>query len=66
MVESTKIRKLLDYYMQHNTEHAETYMEWANKASSSGNEELSRIFVRLYLETKRLHRLFEAAKKASS
>lgn len=66
MEEMEKIGKLLDYYMQHNNEHAETYMDWANKASLNGNEELSRILVRLYLESKRLNRLFEAAKKASS
>jgi hypothetical protein len=38
-------------------------MELANKASVAGNEELSNIFVKLYLESRRLNRLFEAAKK---
>jgi hypothetical protein len=66
MVETKKLGKLLDYYMQHNNEHAETYMDWANKAKLTGNEELSRILVRLYLESRRMNRLFEAAKKASS
>ncbi|HAX93128.1 MAG TPA: hypothetical protein DCY25_04120, partial [Bacteroidales bacterium] len=47
----------------HNNEHAEKYMELANKASVAGNEELSNIFVKLYLESRRLNRLFEAAKK---
>ncbi|MEW6001164.1 MAG: hypothetical protein AB1638_00715 [Nitrospirota bacterium] len=66
MEELVKIRSLLDYWLEHNNEHAEMYMNWANKALSFGNEELSKIFIRLYLESKRLNRLFEAAKKASS
>jgi len=66
MEEMEKIGKLLDYYMKHNNEHAEMYMDWANQASLNGNEELSRIFVRLCLESRRLNRLFEAAKKTSS
>ena len=65
MVESEKVRELLDCYMQHNNQHAEKYMELANKAKLFGNEELSRIFVRLYLESRKLNRLFEAAKKES-
>jgi hypothetical protein len=63
MVELDKIRTLLDYYRQHNNEHAEKYMELATSTRLAGNEELSGIFVKLYLESRRLNRLFEAAKK---
>ncbi len=66
MEEITKIRNLIDYWMKHNDEHAESYMKWAAKAEAVGNKELSRILVRLYLESKRLNGLFELAKKASS
>jgi hypothetical protein len=66
MRDSMKIRNLLDYWMSHNENHAESYMRWAAWASDEGNEELSRILVRLALESKRLNRLFGAAKKASS
>jgi hypothetical protein len=66
MVESKKIRELLDYYRQHNNEHAEKYMELANRAKSNGNEELSGIFVKLYLESRKLNRLFEAARKRAA
>jgi len=65
MREIRKIRHLLDYWMSHNEDHAESYMRWASWASDEGNEELSRILVKLYLESKRLNRLFESAKKAS-
>ncbi len=66
MEEITKIGNLIDYWMKHNDEHAESYMKWAAKAEAIGNKELSRILVRIYLESKRLSRLFESAKKASS
>lgn len=52
--------------MKHNDEHAESYMRWAAKAEALGNKELSRILVRLYLESKRLNRLFKLAKSVSS
>jgi len=65
MEEITKIRHLIEYWMKHNEDHAESYMEWAAKAENAGNEDLSRILVRLYLESKRMNRLFESAKKAS-
>jgi hypothetical protein len=51
--------------MKHNEDHAKSYMEWAMKASDAGNIDLSRILVKLYLESKRLNRLFESARKAS-
>lgn len=58
-----KLKGLLHYWGEHNNEHAEIYRDWAVKISSIGNEELSRIFVRLYMEQKRLNRLFEEAQR---
>lgn len=66
MEEITKIRNLIEYWMKHNEDHAESYMKWAAKAANAGNEDLSRILVKLYLESRRLNRLFDSAKKASS
>ena len=65
-MELDKLRYLIDYWMKHNNEHAEIYMQWAKKASMRGNEELSRILIKLCFESKRLNRLFDLAKKASS
>lgn len=65
MEEIAKVKDLIEHWMNHNEEHAESYMKWATKASDAGNEELSRSLVRIYLESKRLNRLFEVAKKAS-
>jgi hypothetical protein len=58
-----KLRHLLHHWMEHNLEHADVYREWAAKASSSGDEDLSKILGSLCEETKKLNRLFEEALK---
>jgi hypothetical protein len=63
MSEREKLRHLLHHWMEHNLEHAEVYREWAGKASSLGDEELSQILGRVYDETKKLNQLFEEALK---
>ncbi len=61
-----ELKGLLDYWTENNNEHARIYMDWAEKVSSTGNEELSRTLVRLYMEQKRLNRRFEDAKRMIS
>ncbi len=56
-----KLKHLLHHWKEHNDEHAETYRDWAEKASSLGNEELSKVLDNLYHETKKLNGLFEEA-----
>jgi hypothetical protein len=63
MSEREKLRHLLHHWMEHNLEHAEVYREWAGKASSLGDEELSQVLGRVYDETKKLNQLFEEALK---
>jgi hypothetical protein len=58
-----KLKKLLSHWTEHNNEHANIYMDWAEKVSSIGNEDLARTLVRLCLEQKRLNRLFEEARR---
>ena len=66
MEQLKKLKRLLNYWMEHNNEHAQIYMDWAQKVSSTGNEELSRTLVRLYMEQKRLNRRVEEAKRMIS
>ncbi|MEW6162508.1 MAG: hypothetical protein AB1606_04250 [Nitrospirota bacterium] len=66
MDEVEKLKRLLYYWLEHNNEHAEAYRDWARKASSPGNREISEILDLLYYETKRLNRLFEKAIKKIS
>ncbi len=63
MEQLKKLKRLLNYWTEHNNEHTQIYMDWAEKVSSTGNEELSRTLVRLYMEQKRLDRRFEEAKR---
>jgi hypothetical protein len=63
MNELEKLKKLLYYWMEHNNRDAQNYRDWAEKASSLGNEELSKILIGLSDETKKLNRLFEEAIK---
>lgn len=56
-----KLKHLLHHWKEHNTEHAEIYRDWSEKASSLGNEQLSKILGNLYHETKKLNKLFEDA-----
>lgn len=64
MNEREKLRHLLHHWMEHNREHAETYREWAERVSSSGNVELSEILLTLSREAGKLNSLFEKAMKA--
>ncbi len=63
MNDRDKLKHLLEHWMEHNLEHAEVYKEWAAKASSSGDKDLSEILESLYDETRKLNRLFEEALK---
>jgi len=60
------MKVLIEHWMVHNDAHAENYMSWAEKALSLGKGELSKIFVRLYFESKRVNRLLEKAKRATN
>jgi hypothetical protein len=66
MTELEKIGTLIDHWQEHNNEHAELYMDWAEKTSTLGRQELSKILIKLALESKRLNRFFQAAKKVES
>ena len=63
MNDREKLKHLLQHWMEHNLEHAEVYREWAARASTSGEEDLSKILESLYTETRKLNRLFEEALK---
>ncbi|MEW6067167.1 MAG: hypothetical protein AB1610_02560 [Nitrospirota bacterium] len=66
MDELEKLKMLLQHWMEHNNEHAEAYRDWARKALSLGNREISEILDLFYYETRRLNKLFEKAIKKIS
>jgi len=61
MNELDKLKYLLFHWKEHNDEHAETYRQWAEKAATLGNNELSEVLGKLCDETKKMNRLFEEA-----
>jgi predicted HTH transcriptional regulator len=63
MNELEKLKKLLYYWIEHNDRDAQIYWDWAEKVSSFGNKELTKVLIGLSDETKKLNRLFEEAIK---
>jgi cobalt/nickel transport system ATP-binding protein len=62
MDDMSKLKHLIEHWEEHNTEHAETYIEWAKKAGASGKKELSGILNEIADETRKISRLLEKAK----
>jgi len=68
--ELKKLEILLKHWLEHNNEHAETYLKWAERIQGSEirdtlgferADELSEIFKQLWTRTKALNDLFEIA-----
>jgi hypothetical protein len=66
MEDLEKLKRLIPHWMEHNDEHAETYKNWAEKASSVDMKELSMILIKLHQESKKLRELFEEAMRIVS
>lgn len=62
--EMEKLRILLKHWIEHNHEHAETYIEWAERAKAAGNANLAGMLKEIAAETKKIDELFEKAKRA--
>lgn len=58
-----KLKILLAHWMEHNHEHVETYIAWAEKAAALGNSGLSGMLKEIAAETKKIDALFERARK---
>lgn len=61
MDEITKLHHLIEHWAEHNTEHAETYRDWAKKAESLGKKELAALLTRIAEETTAMDGLFKSA-----
>lgn len=62
--EMEKLKILIDHWMEHNHEHADTYLQWAQKAESLGNADIAGMLKIIASETKKIDALFEKTKKA--
>jgi hypothetical protein len=58
-----KLVKLLDHWIRHNRDHAQTYSEWAEKAGAESKGEVAVMLNEAVNRTLELNRLFEKALK---
>lgn len=58
-----KLGKLIPHWMEHNEEHARSYLRWAEEAEAAGLAELARILKKVHEETVKINDLFEEAGK---
>ena len=63
MTEIDKLKHLLKHWLDHNDAHIDTYSEWASKAESLGEKELSEILKQIAEDSKKLNNLFDKALK---
>ena len=61
--EMEKLRILLEHWMEHNHEHAETYIQWVEKAVAAGNNDVAEMLKEIAAETEKIDTLFEKARK---
>ena len=58
-----KLEKLLEHWQEHNTEHAKSYLKWAEEARSSNLERIAQLLERAHQETLKINTIFEEAKE---
>lgn len=58
-----KLKTLLDYWINHNREHAEEFREWAEKAGGIGKEAVQRKLVQASKEMEKANASLAAARK---
>ncbi|MBF0458627.1 MAG: hypothetical protein HQK99_12130 [Nitrospirae bacterium] len=61
MDDSGKLMTMLQHWLEHNDEHADTYAMWANKPPALAIGGLPELLNRISAETKKISRLFEEA-----
>ena len=64
VTEKEKLGKLLNYWLKHNEEHANTYLEWSKKARAEGLNDVAEMLKEASNKALSLNALFlEALKK---
>lgn len=58
-----KLKKLLEHWIEHNHEHAETYLKWAEKAKAFANSIITDMLKDIALDTYKTGELFERLKR---
>jgi hypothetical protein len=58
-----KLARLLDHWIDHNGDHANTYRDWAAQAEAHELADVSRLLIKAADLTEEISRQFEAARK---
>jgi hypothetical protein len=61
MTEMEKLKHLIEHWIEHNDDHVKSYAEWALKAESLGEKELSDILRQVADESRKMEGLFKEA-----
>ncbi len=61
MTDLEKLKHLLKHWIEHNDAHVKTYNEWAEKADTLGESDLSHIIKEIADNSKKLDELFKRA-----
>ena len=61
MTISEKLEKLMDHWVKHNKDHAETYETWAHKADHGGYAKVSELLLEAAKMNIKMNELFEEA-----
>ena len=59
-----KLHHLIDHWIEHNVEHAQSYQEWSKRADSAGRPELASILREIADRTEGMNELFRRAAEA--
>ncbi len=58
-----KLEKLLLHWIEHNSEHAKSYLKWAEEARSSKLERIAELLESAHQDTLKINDIFEEARK---
>ncbi|UCG78199.1 MAG: hypothetical protein JSV21_11720 [Nitrospirota bacterium] len=64
MNDKGKLKVLIDHWKEHNTEHARTYSDWADRMKAEGIEGASSILADIVASTEQLNDKLESLKRA--
>jgi len=64
MEEREKLKHLVAHWEEHNSDHADTYRNWAGKMNAGGDDEAAGILEEIAKRTDEMGRLFQDLAKA--
>jgi hypothetical protein len=62
-VEIERLKALLEHWLEHNVEHAESYGQWAKRLEEEGETEISLILRQIHAKAVEISNLFRKAKR---